>query len=108
MPRRRPQRLSLRARLLWTFLVPLAVVLFCVGVISTAALRHELVDQVDTQLTAAVARSSSAAGHYDHDGDYGGATPDPAASLTAAHGEVWLSNQWVNPTDQTWNWEATP
>jgi two-component system OmpR family sensor kinase len=69
--------LSLRARLLWTFLVPLALVLFCVGVISTAALRHELVDQVDTQLTAAVARSSSAAGNYDHDGDYGNAPKDP-------------------------------
>jgi len=47
-------------------------------------------------------------------GDYGGATPDPAASLTAATGEVWLTNQWTTggsvfaSGDQTWNWEATP
>jgi hypothetical protein len=43
-------------------------------------------------------------------GDYGGATPDPAASLTAAHGEVWLSQQYVgtNGSDDTWNWEALP
>ena len=41
-------------------------------------------------------------------GDYAGATPDPAASLTGAHGEVWLTNQWVNPNDATWNWEARP
>jgi hypothetical protein len=41
-------------------------------------------------------------------GDYGGATPDPAASLTGAHGEVWLTNEWTNGTNQTWNWEAMP
>jgi hypothetical protein len=47
-------------------------------------------------------------------GDYGGATPDPAASLTAAQGEVWLSNQWTagggifSSGDRTWNWEANP
>jgi hypothetical protein len=47
-------------------------------------------------------------------GDYGGATPDPAASLTAAHGEVWLSNQlttggnFASSGDATWNWEARP
>jgi hypothetical protein len=41
-------------------------------------------------------------------GDYGGATPDPAASLTAAHGEVWCTNEWTNGTNQTWNWEALP
>ena len=43
-------------------------------------------------------------------GDYGGATSDPAASLTAAHGEVWLSQQYVgtNGSDDTWNWEALP
>jgi hypothetical protein len=39
-------------------------------------------------------------------GDYGGATPDPAADLTAAHGEVWLSQQWTTGQDQTYNWEA--
>jgi hypothetical protein len=41
-------------------------------------------------------------------GDYGGATPDPAASLAAAHGEVWLTQHWTNGNDQSWNWEATP
>jgi hypothetical protein len=44
-------------------------------------------------------------------GDYGGATPDPSANLiTATHGEVWLSQQFVgtNGSDATWNWEAKP
>jgi hypothetical protein len=41
-------------------------------------------------------------------GDYSGATPDPAASLTAAHGEVWLTDQYVSPFNGTWNWEASP
>ena len=54
---RRPHRLSLRARLLWTFLVPLAVVLVLVGVVATAALQRQLVSQVDSRL----ARRSTAA-----------------------------------------------
>ncbi len=47
-------------------------------------------------------------------GDYGGATPDPAANLAASTGVVWLTNQWTNggnpaaSGDQTWNWQATP
>jgi hypothetical protein len=47
-------------------------------------------------------------------GDYGGATPDPAASLTGATGAVWLTNQWTaggnaaSSGDRTWNWQATP
>jgi hypothetical protein len=41
-------------------------------------------------------------------GDYGGATSDPAASLTAPHGEVWLSNEWANRAWETQNWEAKP
>jgi hypothetical protein len=41
-------------------------------------------------------------------GDYGGATPDPAAPLTGTTGEVWLTNQWTNGSDKTWNWEAHP
>ncbi|HJP65955.1 MAG TPA: hypothetical protein VKA30_06605 [Actinomycetota bacterium] len=47
-------------------------------------------------------------------GDYGGATPDPAASLAAATGKVWLSQQWTagggfaSSGDRTQNWEATP
>lgn len=45
-------------------------------------------------------------------GDYGGATPDPAASQTGAHGEVWLTNQFTTggsafaSGDGSWNWEA--
>jgi hypothetical protein len=48
-------------------------------------------------------------------GDYSGATPDPAASLTAGKGAVWLTNQWnatsTNPSGiwwRTWNWKASP
>jgi hypothetical protein len=40
-------------------------------------------------------------------GDYGGATPDPTKK-TGSTGEVWLSNQWTDGTNETWNWEATP
>ena len=60
----RPQRLSLRARLLWTFLVPLTLVLVLVGVVSTATLRDQLVGQVDTRLTSALSRSAHADGGY--------------------------------------------
>jgi two-component system OmpR family sensor kinase len=55
---RRP--LSLRARLLWAFLVPLIVVLAVVGFAATTALRAEQLTQVDAQLHAAVARSAQA------------------------------------------------
>jgi hypothetical protein len=43
-------------------------------------------------------------------GDYSGATPDPAASLGAPTGEVWLTNEWTDgPSARpTWNWEAIP
>jgi hypothetical protein len=47
-------------------------------------------------------------------GDYGGATPDPAAPLAGATGKVWLSQQYTTgggfatSGDQTQNWEATP
>jgi hypothetical protein len=47
-------------------------------------------------------------------GDYGGATPDPAASLSAPSGQVWLTQQFTtgggrfSSGDQTWNWQATP
>ena len=48
-------------------------------------------------------------------GDYGGATSDPAASLTASSGRVWLTNEWnaasTNPNGVWWrtrNWEAIP
>src|SRR5215212_5572073 len=69
-----PRRLSLPARLLWAFVIPLVLVLSVVGVAATAALRQELVGQVDTRLAAAVDRSFLAAGkddagHSDWDGD---------------------------------------
>ena len=41
-------------------------------------------------------------------GDYSGATPDPGASLTATHGEVWLTDEFTSPANTTWNWEARP
>jgi len=50
-------------------------------------------------------------------GDYGGASPDPAAAKGATEGNVWLTNEWdhgdsvPNPLTAswaTWNWEATP
>ena len=47
-------------------------------------------------------------------GDYGGATPDPAVSLSAPSGKVWLTQQFTtggsrfSSGDQTWNWQATP
>jgi hypothetical protein len=42
-------------------------------------------------------------------GDYGGATSDPAQSLTAAHGEVWFTNEAVTSgLNTTWNWEGKP
>jgi two-component system OmpR family sensor kinase len=74
---RRPssRRLSLRARLLCAFLVPLALVLAVVGVAATTALRSELVGEVDTRLDAAAERST----HADaapRDGDRGDGGPD--------------------------------
>jgi hypothetical protein len=42
-------------------------------------------------------------------GDYGGATSDPAASLTAVNGEAWFTNESVTASSNTtWNWEAKP
>jgi hypothetical protein len=49
-------------------------------------------------------------------GEYGGASPDPAASPTGSEGNVWLTSMWskgggVNTSASewsTWNWEATP
>jgi two-component system OmpR family sensor kinase len=57
---RRRRRLSLRARLLWAFLIPLVVVLTLVGLGATTVLQRELTGQVDTRLAAAVGRSSNA------------------------------------------------
>ena len=54
---RRP--LSLRARLLWAFLVPLVLVLAVVGFAATTALRAEQLGQVDSQLATAVDRSAA-------------------------------------------------
>jgi hypothetical protein len=48
-------------------------------------------------------------------GDYAGATPDPAAATTAAHGTVWFSNAFAEPSAQqtqadwrTWNFAVNP
>ncbi len=42
-------------------------------------------------------------------GDYGGATSDPAQSLTALHGEAWFTNEAVTASSNTtWNWEGKP
>ena len=56
----RSTRLSLRARLLWTFLVPLAAVLLLVGLAATEVLRGQLLHEVDVRLAAASARSATA------------------------------------------------
>jgi hypothetical protein len=40
-------------------------------------------------------------------GDYGGATPDPTKTGSSV-GEVWLTNEWTDGSNETWNWEATP
>ena len=81
---RRAGALSLRARLLWVFLVPLVVVLSVVGVAATAALRSELLHQVDTQLAAAVDRSARA--DETHHG-YGGSDPGPGFLLAPGQGD---------------------
>ncbi|WP_029429744.1 cell wall metabolism sensor histidine kinase WalK [Blastococcus sp. URHD0036] len=75
MRRPSPRRLSLRARLLCAFLVPLAVVLAVAGIAATTALRSELVGEVDTRLAAAADRST----HADEapwDDDRGDGGPD--------------------------------
>jgi hypothetical protein len=50
-------------------------------------------------------------------GDYAAATPDPGASSSATHGQVWLSSQWVKDKGKgrrssagwgSWNWAANP
>jgi hypothetical protein len=43
-------------------------------------------------------------------GDYSGATPDPAAAISGAHGEVWLTSEYTDGDSlrPTWNWEALP
>ncbi|MGY1594116.1 sensor histidine kinase [Geodermatophilus sp. SYSU D00708] len=62
------RRLSLRARLLAVFLVPLAVVVAVVGAVATTVLHDQMLDQVDTRLAAAVDRSA----HADAGGPPGG------------------------------------
>jgi len=43
-------------------------------------------------------------------GDYSGATPDPAAPLSAKRGVVWLTSEITDGDSNrpTWNWEAMP
>jgi two-component system, OmpR family, sensor kinase len=92
---RRP--LSLRARLLWAFLVPLVVVLAVVGFAATTALRAEQLTQVDAQLRAAVERSSQA----DHgpDGPHlPGAFGGPAFLSARGQGDGTLGARMVDGT----------
>ncbi|MBY3554055.1 HAMP domain-containing histidine kinase [Modestobacter lapidis] len=60
--------MPLRTRLLVAFLVPLVLVLALVGIVSTAALRAELVDQVDARLEDVTFRSKN----YDRQPGYDG------------------------------------
>ena len=58
---------------------------------------------------ATVAENDFSCGPKCRWGDYGGATPDPAASISGAHGEVWLTNEFAGGSSvKTWNWEAIP
>jgi two-component system, OmpR family, sensor kinase len=75
----RPRRLTLRARLLWAFVVPLVLVLVLVGVVSTTVLRGRLVEQVDVRLATAQGRAVHAAGY----GDPG----SPADDSTGTYGD---------------------
>jgi two-component system OmpR family sensor kinase len=59
------RRLSLRARLLVAFLVPTVLVLGVVGLVSTLTLRHQLVTQVDEELSGAGYRALMYADDYD-------------------------------------------
>ena len=62
---------------------------------------------------ATVAENDFSCGPKCRWGDYGGATPDPVAGLTAPTGKVWLTNEWNEvSTNQngvwwrTWKWRA--
>ncbi|MGY1704495.1 sensor histidine kinase [Geodermatophilus sp. SYSU D00697] len=77
------RRLSLRARLLAVFLVPLALVLAVVGVAATTALHDQMLDRVDTGLAAAVERSA----HADAGGRPGGDDVGPDFLATPGQGD---------------------
>ena len=86
----RPRRLTLRARLLWAFLVPTLLVLVLVGVVSTTALRRELVQQVDNRLQDAIYRSET---FQRQQPGYGGTTapaPPSASSMPTSPGPAFL------------------
>jgi two-component system OmpR family sensor kinase len=86
-PRSR-RRLSLRARLLWAFLIPLFVVLAGVGLAATTALRLELTAQVDAQLAGAVDRSAKADGTPDRGAALPSPVPDTGTGTgTGRHGD---------------------
>jgi two-component system OmpR family sensor kinase len=92
LPRSR-RRLSLRARLLWAFLIPLVVVLAVVGIGATVALQKELTGQVDQRLAAAVGRSSNADRGPGNGGapDSGGQHGDPDGDGDGYGGPDFLS-----------------
>lgn len=83
----RGRRSRLRTRLLVAFVVPLVAVLALVGFVSVAALRSELVHQVDDRLGNAGFRATEAA--QGHDGDQG---PLPPPGAGGRNGEPDLPN----------------
>ncbi|HEV7212726.1 MAG TPA: HAMP domain-containing sensor histidine kinase [Blastococcus sp.] len=88
-PRSR-RRLSLRARLLWAFIVPLVVVVSVVGVAATTALRVEQLAQVDSQLATAVDRSARADESSDGDADNAPSTPPHGGAGSTPAGPAFL------------------
>ena len=77
-------RRSLRTRLLVAFVVPLVAVLALVGVVSVAALRDELISQVDTRLEAVTDRSQN----YPTAPGYGQLPTPPSDEADATDGDT--------------------
>src|SRR5689334_23320177 len=76
---RRPATWSLRARLVGTLVMLLAVVCVLLGVFTQAAVYQFQVGQLDHQLTAALGRSRNAFEHPPPDGRHGGGPGCPDA-----------------------------
>jgi hypothetical protein len=65
---------------------------------------------IEASLTAFTSGNGCKVTNLCHWGDYPGASPDPGAPGTGAHGQVWLTNMWAKSSGVwgTWNWAATP
>lgn len=65
---------------------------------------------IEASLTAFTSGNGCKSTNLCHWGDYPGASPDPAAPSTGAHGQVWLTNMWAKSSGVwgTWNWAASP